>query len=880
MSSQAQALHLDKSLREDVRLLGQLLGKVIAKDRGQRFLEEIETIRSLAKRARSGGAAEWNELSDYLQDIHAGEIVDVARAFNQFLNLANIAEQHHEIRKRGESQAADWTALFSRLTDRGIDQDAIVGTLTDLRIDLVLTAHPTEILRRTQMLKYDAIADELRHWDRSIKHEEDRHKALLHRLIAEAWHTDEIRQERPTPQEEAKWGFAVIENALWEALPAFMRELDQALENAGLPELPIRSRPIRFASWMGGDRDGNPNVTAQVTREVLMLARWMGADLFLRDVERLLDSLSMEECSGDLRKKVGKGHEPYRVLLRQVRDKLTNTRTWSEALDPTLPSECDSLLLTTEELMDPLLLCYDSLVETGMSVIAEGPLLDTIRRIGCFGINLVDLDIRQNADRHTRVLDELTRHLDIHIEGTYYRKWSDIERRDFLLKELSNPRPLLPVQWEVSDESQEVLDTFSVIAEQKGAGISQYIISMANSPNDVLAVALLLQASGITRKLPIVPLFETLADLKSCAQTIDDLLAIPWYRDYTEDHQQIMIGYAHSAKDAGQLAASWTQYQAKEALHKVATKHQFKLTIFHGRGSPVGRGGQISYDAIVAQPPGSVSGSIRVAEQGELVRFKLGLPGLAQATMSRYFQGTIEATLAPAPGPEPYMREKMSEMAEMALASFRRVVQEDEHFAEFFRDLTPEEELVTLALGSRPGSPEASNDLESLRAIPWIFAWNQVRVMLPAWLGTDTVLHHALDGEGRTELDKMMQWLFFSTQMNLLELALAKTDVNLAKYYAARLTHTSQHERCQNLCGKLTVLIQDLLTIKGEKELLESEPERMDSIRIRNTYLDPLHLLQAELVARFRSGDSNNRSVEQALRVTMAGIASGLRNTG
>ncbi len=880
MPGEDQALHLDKSLREDVRLLGQLLGRVIADDRGEDFLDEIETIRSLAKSARSGGAAEWDELSDYLASIHGGEIVDVARAFNQFLNLANIAEQHHEIRKRGESQAADWTALFVRLKELGTTEEEISQTLNSLRIDLVLTAHPTEILRRTHMLKYDAIADELRHWDRSIKHEESHHITLLHRLIAEAWHTDETRQERPTPQDEAKWGFAVVENALWESLPQLLRELDQALENEELPRLPIRTNPIHFASWMGGDRDGNPNVTAAVTREVLMLSRWMAADLYLRDIELLLDSLSMDECSGELRKRVGKADEPYRVLLRQIRTRLLNTRQWSEALNPIPPTDRGSILLTTEELLKPLLLCYDSLVETGMITIADGPLLDTIRRVTCFGINLIDLDIRQNADRHTNLLDELTRYLGIDIEGTYYRKWSEFERQEFLLRELSSHRPLLPAEWDVSPESQEVLDTFRVIAEQKGAGISQYVISMANSPSDVLAVELLLQASGIHQKLSVVPLFETLADLKSCADTLDSLLAIPWYRDYAEGQQQIMIGYAHSAKDAGQLAASWAQYQAKEELLKVAEKHDYKLTIFHGRGSHIGRGGHTSYNAIISQPPGSIRGSIRVAEQGELVRFKLGLPGLAQETMSRYCRATLEATLAPAPGPEPFMRQEMSRMADVALATFRKVVNEDEHFAEFFRDLTPEDELLSLSMGSRPGQSRVTDDLESLRAIPWVFAWNQVRLMLPAWLGTGEVIHQALQAPGPSQLEKMMQWQFFHMQIDVLERILAKTDVDLAKYYASRLTHASQHERCLNLCNRLTTLIQDLMAIKGESQLLESEPERMDSIKIRNTYLDPLHLLQAELVARFRMEDSHNRSVEQALRVTMAGIASGLRNTG
>ncbi len=856
--------HLEAALRDDVRRLGEILGNAIAEDRGEAFLQTIEEIRALAKAARNGGESDWQRLSGYLADIPTDDMVDVARAFNQFLNLANIAEQHHLTRPERDAAVALTLPNHPQLEE----------AIADLDIELVLTAHPTEVLRRTMIQKYDAIADLLA--SRDVEGPSRANEEALLRLIAESWHTDEIRQMRPSPQDEARWGFAVVESSLWRALPDFLREMDNALADRGLDPLAIEAAPLRFATWMGGDRDGNPNVTAQVTSEVLMLARWMAADLFLRDVEALQASLSMRRCTAELAETVGQAEEPYRELLKQVRERLLRTREWAADRSQAMS---DSLYLDSEELFAPLALCYRSLVSCGMQTIANGPLLDTLRRVRTFGVHLIRLDVRQDSDRHTHVLDELTRYLNIYRDGASYGDWQEPERQRFLLSELENRRPLFPTQWPVSAEGAEVLDTCRAIASGNGAGIAQYVISMATSPSDVLAVILLLRECGLERNLPVVPLFETLADLEGAAASIDALLSIPWYREYVDDYQQVMIGYSDSAKDAGQFAAAWAQYQAQERLVAVAAKHRVRLVLFHGRGGAVGRGGGPAQEAILSQPPGSVAGALRVTEQGEMIRWKLGIPKLARQHFRRYVSATLTATLEPPPSPSQEWRDRIATMSKTAVASYRAVVRDDERFVALLRSLTPEQELGILSLGSRPARRKPTAGIESLRAIPWVFAWTQVRLMLPAWLGTHTAMREALSTQPE-QLKAMLSWPFYRMQTEMLEMVLAKADVQLVRYYAQRLTNEAQQHTVDELCEELRGLASDILSLTGQPRLLAGDPELAESLHVRNTYLDPLHLLQAELLARWRDKSMHLEAVERALKVTMAGIASGLRNTG
>ncbi|WP_448645892.1 phosphoenolpyruvate carboxylase [Pseudomonas mohnii] len=873
---------IDARLREDVHLLGELLGNTIRDQYGDGFLDKIEQIRKGAKADRRGSMDA--ELSASLNQLTEDELLPVARAFNQFLNLANIAEQYQLIHRREESRPAPFEArvlpeLLARLRAEGHGAESLARQLGRLEIELVLTAHPTEVARRTLIQKYDAIAAQLAALDHRdlTGAEREQIKSTLQRLIAEAWHTEEIRRTRPTPVDEAKWGFAVIEHSLWQAIPNYLRKADQALHAATGLRLPLEAAPIRFASWMGGDRDGNPNVTATVTREVLLLARWMAADLYLRDVDQLAAELSMQQASDELKAKAGDSAEPYRAVLKQLRDRLRATRNWAHsALTTPVPAPAD-VLQNNRELLDPLELCYHSLHQCGMGVIADGPLLDCLRRAVTFGLFLVRLDVRQDSSRHSAAMTEITDYLGL----GRYEDWSEEERIAFLMRELNNRRPLLPPHYKPSADTAEVLATCREIAAAPGASLGSYVISMAGAASDVLAVQLLLKESGVLRPMRVVPLFETLADLDNAGPVIEKLLRLPGYRSRLQGPQEVMIGYSDSAKDAGTTAAAWAQYRAQERLVDICREQQVELLLFHGRGGTVGRGGGPAHAAILSQPPGSVAGRFRTTEQGEMIRFKFGLPDIAEQNLNLYLAAVLEATLLPPPPPTPEWRHLMDELAADGVSAYRAVVRENPQFVEYFRQSTPEQELGRLPLGSRPAKRRAGG-IESLRAIPWIFGWTQTRLMLPAWLGWEAALSKALErGEGELLGQMREQWPFFRTRIDMLEMVLAKADADIARSYDERLVEPQLLPLGAHLRDLLSQACAIVLGLTGQAQLLAHSPDTLEFIRLRNTYLDPLHLLQAELLARSRQQDvAQGSPVEQALLVSVAGIAAGLRNTG
>lgn len=878
---------IDARLREDVHLLGELLGNTIREQYGEAFLDKIEQIRKGAKADRRGAVSQnaaGDELSASLNQLQEEELLPVARAFNQFLNLANIAEQYQLIHRRDESQSAPFESrvlpeLLARLQSEGHSNESLARQLARLDIELVLTAHPTEVARRTLIQKYDAIAAQLAlqdHRDLTTA-EREQIRERLQRLIAEAWHTEEIRRVRPTPVDEAKWGFAVIEHSLWHAIPNYLRKADQALHAATGLRLPLEAAPIRFASWMGGDRDGNPNVTAPVTREVLLLARWMAADLYLRDIDQLASELSMQQASPALQAKVGDSVEPYRALLKQLRERLRATRQWAHtSLTSTTPAPAE-VLQDNRDLLDPLQLCYQSLHECGMGVIADGPLLDCLRRAVTFGLFLVRLDVRQDSSRHSAAMTEITDYLGL----GRYEDWDEDARISFLTQELTNRRPLLPGYFKPSADPAEVLNTCKEIAAAPAASLGSYVISMAGAASDVLAVQLLLKESGVQRPMRVVPLFETLADLDNAGPVMERLLQLPGYRARLQGPQEVMIGYSDSAKDAGTTAAAWAQYRAQERLVDICREQQVELLLFHGRGGTVGRGGGPAHAAILSQPPGSVAGRFRTTEQGEMIRFKFGLPDIAEQNLNLYLAAVLEATLLPPPPPEPAWRHLMDELAADGVSAYRAVVRENPQFVEYFRQSTPEQELGRLPLGSRPAKRRAGG-IESLRAIPWIFGWTQTRLMLPAWLGWEAALSKALErGEGQLLGQMREQWPFFRTRIDMLEMVLAKADADIARLYDERLVQPDLLALGAHLRDLLSQACDVVLGLTGQSQLLAHSPDTLEFIRLRNTYLDPLHLLQAELLARSRQQEAAQDSpLEQALLVSVAGIAAGLRNTG
>lgn len=880
---------LPEVLRDNVRLLGELLGENILEHEGTGVFRKIEEIRALAKMVVSEKEINATPLVSLLGSLEDKDILPIVRAFNQFLNLANIADMEYF----SSATAQDEDSL-DKLVAKLVEENGKEGAfeiVEELCIELVLTAHPTEVTRRTLIQKYEKIANTLSDRARKdlLRFETNKIEGRLRRLIEEVWNTDEVRIERPTAVDEAKWGFAVIENSLWQALPDFIRHFDRVCRARLDKGLPLNLQPFRFYSWMGGDRDGNPNVTSVVTEEVILLGRWMAAELYLKDVHELGAELSMYNASDELRAalKDPQSMTPYRDYLHQLRSRLEATLEWTDARLKNRAVQGNNLVISSrEDLLEPLQRIYRSLKECGYSYIANGPVTDTIRRIYAFGVNLVPLDVRQDGERHVRLLDELTQYLEL---GSYI-EWPEDKRQSFLLDQLQSKRPLLPINWQPSDEAKEVLATCRIVSEQPRETLSHYVISMAQQPSDVLAVALLLKECGVRWNMPVVPLFETLDDLDRAPSVMHRLWQTHWYRDYIKARhentnemvqaQTVMIGYSDSAKDAGKLAATWAQYKAQEKLVQLADQHDISLVLFHGRGGTIGRGGGPVEKAMASQPPGSVKGRIRVTEQGEMIRYKFGLPRVAFNSFVTYTVATIRATVNPAPAPKQVWRDTMETLSKVSLEAYRSVVRGHKDFVPYFRSLTPEQELSKLALGSRPAKRKSTGGVESLRAIPWVFAWAQVRMNLPGWLGTGNALDYARNNCKDVLEDMLQNWSFFSAFVDLLEMVLGKADLEICSYYEQQLVAEQHRGLGVELRKQLSDLIGILNAIKNQENLLDSDPLLQKTLAVRKPYIDPLNYLQAELLKRDRVAEKISPELERALKVTMAGISAGMRNTG
>uniref|UniRef100_A0A0D6R4R0 phosphoenolpyruvate carboxylase n=1 Tax=Araucaria cunninghamii TaxID=56994 RepID=A0A0D6R4R0_ARACU len=1055
-----------QAFEDDCRLLGSLLNDILQREVGQHFTEKLERERVLAQSACNTRMAGIEDAAEVLEKKLALEIssmtledaVSLARAFSHYLNLMGIAETHHRVRRTRNtvhlSKSCD--DVFGKMIQNGTSRDELYDAVCKQEVEIVLTAHPTQINRRTLQYKHLRIAHLLEYNDRPDLTHEDKEMLIedLMREITSLWQTDELRRHKPTPVDEARGGLHIVEQSLWKAVPHYLRRVSAALKKHTGKALPLTCTPIRFGSWMGGDRDGNPNVTAKVTRDVCFLARWMAADLYIREIDSLRFELSMNRCSEKLAKVAyeilreeneseechqenglhqpnhrafkhsdyhglalptqlpvgadmpactefndgesplpilefpvtghgntfqvgddavssvmmsdgssfvsskefengkldtdntsvmvsasssssgsgsvsvsassvsGSSHAsprrksaeskstfdkilypsvtqrpniaPYRIILGHVREKLLRTRKRIEDMLEGIPCDCDpsQYYETPAQLLEPLMLCYESMQSCGSDFLADGRLADLIRRVTTFGMILMKLDLRQESGKHSETLDAITEYLDM---GTY-SEWDEEEKLNFLVTELKGKRPLIPPTIEVSADVREILDTFRVAAELGSESLGAYVISMASKASDILAVELLqkdarLAVSGELGKpcphstLRVVPLFETVKDLRGAGSVIRKLLSIDWYRDHIiashNGHQEVMVGYSDSGKDAGRFAAAWELYKAQEDVVAACKEFGIKVTLFHGRGGSIGRGGGPTYLAIQSQPPGSVMGTLRSTEQGEMVQAKFGLAQTAVRQLEIYTTAVLIATLHPPDSPRSAnWRKVMEEISEISSKHYRSIVYENEQFLRYFHEATPEAELGNLNIGSRPTRRKKSSAIGHLRAIPWIFAWTQTRFVLPAWLGVGAGLEAVCAKGYKEELQAMYrEWPFFQSTIDLIEMVLAKADIPIAKHYDEVLVSPCRQKLGEALRETFSKTEKYVLLVSGHEKLSENNKSLKRLIESRLPFLNPINMIQVEILRRLRE-DVNNPKLRDALLITINGIAAGMRNTG
>ncbi|XP_026453585.1 phosphoenolpyruvate carboxylase 2-like [Papaver somniferum] len=939
----------DKLVEYDALLLDRFLN-ILEDLHGDEIKQTVQELYEHSAEYEGGNhdPKKLEDLGNILTNLDPGDSIVVAKSFSHMLNLANLAEEVQIANRRriklkkgdfGDENSAttesDIEETLKRLvTQMGKSPEEVFDALKNQTVDLVFTAHPTQSVRRSLLQKHARIRDCLAQLYAKDITPDDKHELdeALQREIQAAFRTDEIRRTPPTPQDEMRAGMSYFYETIWKGVPKFLRRLDTALKNLGINDrVPYNAPLIQFSSWMGGDRDGNPRVTPEVTRDVCLLARMMASNLYYSQIEDLMFELSMWRCSDELRVRADELHrsskkeskhylefwkkvppsEPYRVILSDVRDKLYQTRERSRHLLSNEISDVpeEETYTNLEQFLEPLELCYRSLCSCGDRAIADGSLLDFLRQVFTFGLSLVRLDIRQESDRHTAVMDAITNHLGI---GSY-KEWSEERRQEWLLSELGGKRPLFGPDLPKTEEIADVLDTFHVLSEIPSDSFGAYIISMATSPSDVLAVEILQRECHVKNPLGVVPLFEKLADLEAAPAAMARLFSVEWYRNRIEGKQEVMIGYSDSGKDAGRFSAAWQLYKAQEDLVKVAKQFAVKLTMFHGRGGTVGRGGGPTHLAILSQPPDTIQGSLRVTVQGEVIEQSFGEEHLCFRTLQRYTAATLEHGMNPPVSPKPEWRALMDEMAIVSTEKYRSIVFREPRFVEYFRLATPELEFGRMNIGSRPSKRKPSGGIESLRAIPWIFAWTQTRFHLPVWLGFGAAFKHVIEKDIRNlhMLQEMYnQWPFLRVTIDLVEMVFAKGDPGIAALYDKLLVSEDLWSFGQQLRADYEETKSYLLKIAGHVDLLEGNPYLKQRLRLRHSYITTLNVCQAYTLKRIR--DLNNHvtlrphlsreitesnkpaaelvklnptseyapGLEDTLILTMKGIAAGMQNTG
>src|SRR5262245_24233061 len=978
----------DAPLRADIRRLGDLLGETLKRVGGQRLFEIEEDVRALCKRLRGerageGAAATERELKRLLRGLSLDESIGVIRAFSVYFQLVNIAEQYHRIRRKhfyelrtpDQPQRGSLAETLRSLRRDFSEPDLLQRVIDRLEIMPVMTAHPTEAARRTLLEKHRRIGDLLADFD-----DENlalrRRNELQARLAAEVesvWQTDEVRHTQPKVLDEVNQGLYYFDATLFDATLEVFDELERRLEE-NFPGVKLRdgATPLRFGSWIGGDRDGNPFVTPEITWETLRLQQRMVLRKYRDAVAALGRRLSESsrfapptaELCGSLKDDAGRmpavaaevaarnAEEPYRQKLSYIYTRIENSlrrnRDMASALRLTEPRTLISIrpglpiiaALTRSDtdvanvyrdgmsLWEDLRLVRDSL-RAGKAIHAARAVDRLMRQVAVFDLHMARLDLRQHSERHTAALAEITQSLGLRD----YSQMSEDERVEWLTCELATARPLVGDDARYSAETTETLNVFRVarraLDEISPNAISTYIISMTREVSDLLAALVLAKEAGLVWRgrergrvgetkragdkevlspalplshspsLSIVPLFETIEDLRRAPEIMRRLFENPVYRRQLasqDDSQEVMIGYSDSSKDGGILTSSWELYKAQERLWEVARAHGIELRLFHGRGGTVGRGGGPSYEAIMAQPPETVAGRIKITEQGEVISSKYGLAEIALRSLELTTSAVIAASL-PQPaqnaGKLSRWQDVMEEVSAEAFTTYRRFVRETEGFYDYFVQATPVEELQYLRIGSRPAKRKSgSKSLDDLRAIPWVFGWTQSRHLLPGWLAVGTALADFIKARPRENLRLLREmygeWPFFHSTISNIEMTLAKADFQIARQYASHALDRRLGESVFRLLEEEYLrACRVTLQITGERRLLDQSPVLQRSIAVRNPYVDPLSFLQVELLARRRQrgagaepGDVDREKLLHATLLTINGIAAGMRNTG